>query len=219
GGRSRRRMSAGETIDPASLDERRIAALKSISRALALLAGLVGGLVLVGWTLDVSVLKSILPRRVAMDPLTALSLLLGAAALSRLDDMPGAAARPPAARWRALVYAGFVFGVGVVTVAGYALGDNLGLDQMLFRASLGDNRIAPNTAVSLILIGAALLLLDWEPRRGSRPAQLIALFPTAIALTSLLGYAYAVGELYGMGRYIPMALPTAIAFLALGLGL
>jgi len=52
-----------------------------------------------------------------------------------------------------------------------------------------------------------------------RPAQFVALLPTAIALTSLLGYVYAVGELYGIGSYIPMALPTAIAFLALGVAM
>jgi signal transduction histidine kinase/CheY-like chemotaxis protein/HPt (histidine-containing phosphotransfer) domain-containing protein len=212
-------MSAGDAVDPASLDERRVTALRRLSRALALLAGLVGALVLVGWALDVGALKSILPRRVAMNPLTALSLLLAAAALRVLDDGAGAAARRPWMRRAAFAGAGFVVLVGVVTVAGYALGNNLGLDQILFHARLGDNRIAPNTAANLALIGVALLLLDWEPRRGRRPAQLIALLPTAIALTSLLGYAYAVGELYGMGRYIPMALPTAISFLALGVGL
>jgi CheY-like chemotaxis protein len=38
-------------------------------------------------------------------------------------------------------------------------------------------------------------------------------------LTSILGYAYGVGELYGVARHIPMALPTAVAFFALGLGI
>ena len=109
--------------------------------------------------------------------------------------------------------------IGTVTLIGYALGDNFGLDQALFRARLGANRIAPNTALNFMLIGAALLLLDWEPRPGSRPAQVVALLPTAIALASVLGYAYGVGELYGMARYIPMALPTAIAFLALGVAI
>ena len=108
--------------------------------------------------------------------------------------------------------------IGAVTLAGYAIGTNLGLDQMLFRDRLGGNRIAPNTGLCFLFLGTALGLLDWEPRRGYRPAQLVVLAPLAVALTSVLGYAYGVGELYGVARYIPMALPTALGFLVLGFG-
>jgi hypothetical protein len=108
--------------------------------------------------------------------------------------------------------------IGGVTLAGYAIGANLGLDQALFRHRLGDNRIAPNTGVSFLLLGAALGLLDWEPRRRHRPAQVAALALAAVAMTSALGYVYGVGELYGVARYIPMALPTAIGFLVLSVG-
>jgi len=108
--------------------------------------------------------------------------------------------------------------VGAVTIAGYVVGDNLGLDQLLFGARLGGNRIAPNTGVNFLFLGIALLLLDWQPRPGVWPAQLVLLAPITISATSLLGYVYGVGALYGIARYIPMALPTAIAFLALSLG-
>ncbi len=118
----------------------------------------------------------------------------------------------------ARIAAGAVFTIGVVTVFGYAVGENVGLDQLMFRARLGDNRIAPNTALNFMFVGAALLLLDWE-RQGFRLAQFLALVPTTVALTSILGYAYAVGELYAIGSYIPMALPTAAAFVALGIAI
>jgi signal transduction histidine kinase/DNA-binding response OmpR family regulator/HPt (histidine-containing phosphotransfer) domain-containing protein len=58
----------------------------------------------------------------------------------------------------------------------------------------------------------------WQPRPGVWPAQLVLLVPITISATSLLGYVYGVGALYGVARYIPMALPTAIAFLALSIG-
>ena len=103
-------------------------------------------------------------------------------------------------------------------IAGYVVGDNLGLDQLLFGARLGDNRIAPNTGVNFLLLGVALLLLDWQSRPGIWPAQFVLLVPITISVTSLLGYVYGVGALYGIARFIPMALPTAIAFLALSLG-
>ena len=197
------------------LDSRRVAALRALSRALLRLALLIGGLALVGWQLDVDALKSVLPGRVAMNPFTALGFLLAAASLWLLEA-ERAGSRRPWMRRAAWVAAGAVAAIGIVTILGYVMGANIGLDQLLFRARLGNNRIAPNTALNFVLVGGALLLFGWESRRGIRPAQIVALLPTAIALTSLLGYVYAVGELYGIGSYIPMALPTAIAFLALG---
>ncbi len=201
------------------LDSRRVAVLRSLSRALLRLVLLIGGLALVGWQLDVDALKSVLPGRVAMNPFTALGFLLAAASLWLLEaEREGSQRRVWLSR-AAWIGAGAVAAIGIVSILGYVIGENIGLDQLLFRARLGNNRIAPNTALNFVLVGGALLLLGWESRRGMRPAQLVALLPTAIALTSLLGYVYAVGELYGIGSYIPMALPTAIAFLALGVAI
>ena len=213
-GRRTARQTAGPDIDP-----RRIAALRMLSRTMLLLVVLEAGLVLIGWWLDVEALKSMLPRRVAMNPLTALGFLLAAASLRPPEQGAPVSVRGTWIRRAVRIGAAGVVAIGAVTAIGYAIGTSLGLDQVMFRTRLGGSRIAPNTALNFILIGVALLLLDWEPRRGSRPAQLVALLPTAIALTSILGYVYGVGELYGMARYIPMALPTAIAFLALGIAI
>ncbi|HET9480811.1 MAG TPA: ATP-binding protein, partial [Candidatus Polarisedimenticolia bacterium] len=161
-------------------------------------------------------LTSILPGRVAMNPLTALGFMLAAVALWL--SLPLASARDPWFSRAARVTAALVALIGAVTLAGYAIGANLGPDQMLFRHRLGGNRIAPNTGLSFLLLGAALGLLDWEPGRRYRPAQVVVLVPAAIALTSVLGYAYGVGELYGVARHIPMALPTALGFLTLSIG-
>jgi signal transduction histidine kinase/CheY-like chemotaxis protein/HPt (histidine-containing phosphotransfer) domain-containing protein len=207
------------TVGEEHLDLHRLEALRSLSRSLLRVVLLIGSLALVGWQLDVDALKSVLRGRVAMNPLTALGFLLAAASLWLLEaESTGSHPRKWMSR-AAWIGAASVAAIGVVTILGYTLGQNIGLDQLLFRARLSNNRIAPNTAVNFILIGGALLLLGWESRWGPRPAQLVALLPTAIALTSVLGYVYAVGELYAIGSYIPMALPTAIAFLALGVAL
>jgi signal transduction histidine kinase/DNA-binding response OmpR family regulator len=212
------RGRAGVAMDD-HLDPRRAATLRAFSRALLRLVLLIGGLALVGWQLDIDALKSVLPRRVAMNPFTALGFLLAAVSLWLLEAEPDGPARRVWMRRAAWVGAGSVAAIGVVTIVGYVLGENIGLDQLLFRARLGGNRIAPNTALNFLLVGLALLLFAAESRWGIRPAQLLALLPTAIALMSLLGYVYAVGELYGIGSYIPMSLPTAIAFLAVGLAI
>jgi signal transduction histidine kinase/DNA-binding response OmpR family regulator/HPt (histidine-containing phosphotransfer) domain-containing protein len=210
---------AGGAAAEATDHPRRIAAMRALSRALLWIVVLVGGLALVGWQLDVETLKSVLPGRVAMNPLTALGFLLAAGSLWLVDAGGAVSVRQVWSLRAARITAGVVLTIGVVTAFGYAIGENVGLDQLMFRARLGNNRIAPNTALNFIFVGGALLLLDWEPRRGIRPAQLLALLPTTIAITSVLGYAYAVGELYAIAGYIPMSLPSAIAFLAQGIAI
>jgi len=196
------------------IDPRLVASLRTVSRVMSLFVLAVGGLVLIGWQLDIAALTSGLRARVAMNPLTALGFVAGAGSLWLLQVAPATTARRAAQ-----LGAGLVIVIGGTTLIGYLVGDNLGLDQIMYRERLGTNRIAPNTGLNFLLIGATLLLLDWGTRSGYRPAQLLVLVPTAVALTSVLGYAYDVGELYGFARHIPMALPTAVAFLALGLGI
>ncbi|MGH7565762.1 MAG: response regulator [Gemmatimonadota bacterium] len=177
--------------------------LESLSRASSALVALVGLVVLLGWGFDVDLLKGGLRGGTAMNPTTALALILAAGALWTRNR--GAAA--------------LVVGLGVITLAGFAVGHNYGVDQLVFRARLEGNRIAPNTGLCLVLIGAALLLLAW-PRfsRGALP-ELVAIFPIGIAGVSLLGYAYGVEPMYGLGEYIPMALGTALSIFVLGLGI
>jgi signal transduction histidine kinase/HPt (histidine-containing phosphotransfer) domain-containing protein len=218
--------------------ERRLASLRAVSRAASVWVLLVAGAVLLGWQLEIGILTSILPGRVAMNPVTALGFAFAAASLWLLQQPAPATSTRRRAVWirrLARTGAGLVVVIGIVTLAGYVIGANLGVDQVLFRARLGTNRIAPNTGVDFLLVGIALLLLDRRPRQDSRPvpsvdtvdrrpvdrvtdAQFVVLLPTGIALTSVLGYAYGVDALYGFGRYIPMALPTAIGFLVLGVG-
>jgi CheY-like chemotaxis protein len=162
-----------------TFDLHRVEALRSLSRALLRVVLLIGGLALVGWQLDVDALKSVLPGRVAMNPLTALSFLLAAASLWLLEaESAGSHPRMWMSR-AAWIGAGSVVAIGVVTILGYTLGENIGPTSWS-RARLSNNRIAPNTAVNFILIGGAPTARLGVPV-GPCPAQLVALLPTAIA--------------------------------------
>ncbi len=188
---------------------------RSPARAASVLALLIGGVALLGWEVDLPYLRAMLPGAVAMNPITAVAFILAAVSLWCRAAASGDRRE---LWWAARIAAGLVVLVGVVTIVGYAAGENLGLDQLLFSTRLETNRIAPNTGLNFLLLGIALLLLDWESRPGVWPAQLVLLAPITISATSLLGYVYGVGALYGVARFIPMALPTAIAFLVLSLG-
>ena len=73
------------------------------------------------------------------------------------------------------------------------------------------NRMAPNTAAALLLVGLALLLLEARSRRGVLAGQFAALATAIIALLAIIGYAYSALPLAGIEQFIPMALNTALA--------
>lgn len=196
-----------------------VASLAAFSRGCSLFVVLVGLVVLVGWGFHLEPLKSGFPAHVATNPTTALVLILAAVTLwIQLGAWRDSSASPlmgPAVRTAAVV----VVAVGATTLCGYVLGQNLGLDEIIFRTRLGGNRIAPNTGLSFVLIGLALWLLPPTPWSRQVPAQLVVLLPIGIAGVSLLGYVYGVAAMYGVGNYIPMAFPTAVSFFTLGLGI
>lgn len=198
-----------------------ISSLKAFSYWSSVAAILVGGLVLVGWALDVTVLKSVRPGLATMKANTALAFILAGAALwlrqtERANQLTHHLAQ-------ALAF--IVALVGLLTLSEYLFGWDLGLDQLLFRddaAAAGTSapgRMGANTAFNFLLIGCALLSLDVETRRGHRPAQFLALAAGAVSLVAILGYAYSVASLYGIASYTQMALHTAAVFCALTLGI
>src|SRR3984893_1966892 len=202
----------------AGLNQRLLSSLEALSRASSCLIAVVGLAVLLGWLFDIELLRAGLPGRTPVNPATALALLLAACGLWMHHQAKG---RPDSApvRWLAVTAASLVIVLGVITLTGYFIGHNLRVDQVLFGAQLAGNRVAPNTAFALLLIGVALALLN-SPRRFRRaPEQVVALFPIAVALISLLGYAYSAEGMYGLGELQRMALPTAASLFVLGIGI
>jgi len=190
-----------------------IAYLNSLARTGGLLVSLIGALVLVGWFLDIAALKSVIPGLAAMKPNTALGFLLTGLSLWR--QQPGGWIAKPCALLAAVL--------GLLTIGEYLLGSDFGIDQILFKDNLkaaGTSfpaRMAPNTALSFLFIGGALLFLNYESRTGHRPSQLLALAPALIGLLAIAGYAYRITS-YGFPDYTEMAFHTAAAFVILSVG-
>ncbi len=199
---------------------RRRVTLRSVAQTASAAVILIGAAALLGWWLGVEPLKRGLPGGVAMNPATALSFILAGACLWLVRAEP--VSRP--ARRLAAALAATVALIGLLRLGGYLFGAEVGIDQLLFRERLVDlvtgrpSRMAPNTALCFLLLAAALLTLNRRTRRGRWPAQYFAVAATVIAALPLLGYAYGVSSLTGVAAFIPMALNTALAFLALSAG-
>ena len=200
-------------------------------------AGAVAGmgvLVLLGWALDVEFLKSLLhPNRVAMNPLTAVCFVLAGAALwlSRRaepwprrdgeDGRPSPPGRKQRTLWGATLLAGVVAASAMVKLSDFLPGGgaDLRIDRLLFRARLGENEMAPDTAVAFVLVALAMLTLDARNPRLRWLSTAFTLSAASVALLALTGYLYNVLSLYQVRGYIPMALNTAIAFGTLCVGI
>ena len=203
-------------FDPHLLDQ-----MRGVSRVAGVVAMAVAVLVLAGWCFDVEVLKSVVPGLTAMNPGgSAVAFLMAGGALFVLAGRK----TPSGGQMRlARSLATVVVGLAAMRLALYILGLEWGPDQWLFRSSLDEypipNRMAPNTALGLLLLGIGLLAIDVETRRGYRPAQWLALTTALLALFTLVGYACHAAILISIRTFIPMALNSAAVLGVLALGL
>lgn len=198
----------------------------SLPGRIALGAGLfcllVGGFVLTGWWLDVPFLKAFPAPAGYLKANSALGFVLAGAALA-LNSTPNVR------RWEwfvAHVLAALITLVGGLTLAEYLLGANLGLDELLAADQAGDEltaagRMSVNDAIGLVLTGTALLLLNGQPKKRRRPMAvgLLACVLLGLALFSLSGLAFDVPTTYRWEGARPMALRSALGFVAIAAGL
>jgi len=198
-------------------------ALQQIHRLPQLCAVTASGialLALVGWLTNVRILAGQWNRYIPMSPSTALAFLLLGAALFCV------------ARWHeqrlsrlfALAAASIVFLLGLLVLTQFISGVDLGVEQILSRTNefLGSTplgRTSPLTAISFLLESAALFILINTQRwhNASTVSALFAAGATGINAVILLGYAYGTPLLYGE-TIIPVAFPTAVAFVLIGIG-
>ena len=192
-------------------------------KALATLAGglvmLLGAVVLLGWVLDVAVLKSVVPGWPTMSPLTAFAFVLSAAALWGVAAaIPDGGPRPSSA-WLWQGIAGTVALIALLRLSDYLMGWNLGLDRLGFQETaatagvLAPTRMAPVTALGLFFVGCALCLTT-SPRFS-------VVFQVLTLLAGLVGWLGLSRYLYGGESLLPyqrMAAHTAAALVILSVG-
>jgi PAS domain-containing protein len=187
----------------------------------SLTAVLMGVGVLAGWFFDVGFLKSLVPGIVAMNPATAVAFILAGTSLILALQSSRGPDRSRTLLWMARSCALVVALTGFVKFVGYLCGADLPPDQWLFASRLSEggfplpNRIAPNTALNMLLLGTALLFGD----RNNRLIRSFLHFFVGLvclgALIAVLGHAYHVSKFYGFGHFSPMSLYTSTIFLVM----
>lgn len=181
------------------------------------LTGLIVGLVVLGgWAFDVDTLKGIAFDWPTIKANTAICLALLGGALLLLRPADATVPR----RRAGIVVALAAVSIGALTLAQYAFGWDLGIDQLLFddpSASAYPGRMAIPAAVAFVLLGAALAALDVRPP-DRYPAQIVALLTGLLALTILIGYLFDVPFADELDGLVTVALNTALALLLMSAG-
>ncbi len=175
----------------------------------------------IGWTFDIAWLRYLPPDSIVMLPNTSVGFMMGGLALwlLRREDAPVNAVR------FGRVLAGVVLLLGLMSFIERVTGVDFGIDRLMFseRVALFPYRpvglMATNSTVCFTLVGASLLTIEVETRRGWRPSQLLASTGLAIATLALVGHLYGARPLYAIDRAAGMALITTLAFMFLLVGL
>ncbi len=184
---------------------------RRISFVCALMTGALGTLTLIGWVSGLEVLASIRQTYIPMAPSTALAFTLLSLVLL-LREHPKF--RRPVAELLLVVVGILAGGKLVEFFSGRSLGveEWLVADPVMFGA-VRTGRMSPITALNFLLICVAILaLLKVRMRFWAGPVAAVVL---AISGVVVLGYMHGTPLLYG-GTIIPVALPTAAAFILLG---
>ena len=187
----------------------------------ALVTAFAGALVLLGWSLDIGALKSVIAGFVTMKPMTALCFVLSGVALAllRLGEVT------PRRRTIANVLASLIAVIGALTIAEYLIGWNLGIDGLVLYQVLGSGdgglsvRMAPPTALAFVFLGSSLLTLDRAVSRTFLVSSIFALLALIIGFVALLGYLYGEPMLYRLHPTSWVALHAAILLVSFGAAL
>jgi PAS domain S-box-containing protein len=202
------------------LDGHLISQLKLFSKIAGLISIIIGFTVLVGWALNIDVLKSILPNIISMKANTALCFILIGIALILLTQKKINTRTIRIVQICAVI----ISIIGLLTIIEYLFNINLGIDQILFKETVGavltinPGRMAVITAINFLLIGLGVLIINLNNKFRINIYQLFTLIAGIISLFSFLGYIYGSAISYS-AIPTPMALNTSITFIIVILGL
>jgi diguanylate cyclase (GGDEF)-like protein/PAS domain S-box-containing protein len=174
---------------------------------------------LVGWAIDVDVLKSIIPGASTMKANTAICFLLMGAGIVLLSR----SVRHPK---RLVIGLALVAGSSLLAFATfleYTTGASLGIDQLLFTETPGEigaavaGRMSPVSAISFALVGVAAVSAV-TVRGGGRLVSVLCGLVLAMAALNTVNFVFDVGVPPFLAGYTQIAINTAAAMGILSIG-
>jgi len=196
------------------------------SRVAGMAVFVVGTIVMVGWLLELQALRHLFNWLVTMKANTALSFLLSGIALWLLRGGPapgGGSDLQDRRRLLGAAYAAVVVLIGVLTLAEYVFGFQLGIDHLVFLPAVpqaGHFKTGPmeiEIATNFILIGMALWLMNL--RRYRRVVQMLIALVIVICVSSAIGVFSGITLPPGSRPVAPMTTLTVVTFCLLCIGL
>ncbi len=199
-----------------------------VARITSSVVMLAGSLVLIGWMLDLAILKSVIPGAATMKANTALCFLLAGISLN-LQTRKQRILMTRIAKGCAIA----VGAIALITLCEYTFGWNLGIDELLISDPVATvesdpGRMGINTAIDFCLTGAALWLTNRQEQQPQRQrqhrvkldriaiAQSLALVAGFVALQAVVGYVNNARVFYQLSIFTTaMAFQTAIVLIVL----
>jgi signal transduction histidine kinase len=168
--------------------------------------------VLLGWRFDITLLKSIFPGLIAMNPLTALAYIFSSVWLYiKLRNYSGKGKR--------LLFPGFflsflVLCIGVLKIFDLVTSKNYYFDNIFFTEQIGLSEISPFSAFNFLILGIFMILNEFKKNFHSYVLWFVIPVFT-IATISLFGYIIGSNDITTLKPFKPMALQSAVSALLL----
>jgi signal transduction histidine kinase len=181
----------------------------------------VGLWVLAGWNFDAPILQVLIGGQARMSPSGTLAFVFAAASLWLLQaESPCRGSRVVAAQ----ACASAALLIGAVTLSEYIFAADFGIDGLLQRQAPTLARVtpplhgSPATAVNLILLAVALLLLAGKKFAAGWLVQAPAVAALVTPAVALVGYLHQIPALYTIGgAEIPGAAAATVTVLSCGI--
>src|ERR1035437_10045810 len=187
------------------------------SMVMAVVTAVIGFLVLLGWIFNDPFLKTMNALYVTMKANTAVAFILAGVSLMLVLD-----GKRDSIKYRiGIFFICAVAAISLLNVAEDVFGLRLGFDQLLFRdinntaGTVNPGRMAPNTAVTFILLAVSILLMDMRDNKIFIFGRVLAFTAGLISSMALIGYCYGVSVFLGIQLFTKMSLYAALALLSL----
>lgn len=168
---------------------------------------------ILGWMLDIPMLRSIQPEFGAMRLITAFGILAGGAGLLLLRNITASKLQESAGR----VLASIMLLLGLFRLAEYLIGSHQDVNEELLQRLMVPQAsdfgwMSAITAVCFVLMGGAL----W--RIGTKVGQIMSFGTMLLAFSAFTGYIFGEYWIVVIPASPPMAINTAVALLLLAAG-